>query len=303
MGALLGSGLIPLYRSLADSAKSGLPLAKALQILADGRPSIPAETLRDLLRQLELGYPLSRAMKAHPAQFPRWQAEMVAVGEATGRLDTAFLGIAEMLEERRAFALNFLSGMAYPLFIVHIAPFLLNTNLLMTGGFRGYLFAAVRWLLGFYVPVGLAAVLVKKGVVSRRDIPLGPLLSKIEFCAFLSAMLKAAVPHRTALELSASAAGIAAPQNPARNGETMLQCLKPYGVFTPDELARLEVAELSGTLDEDLHRLAVQSREKWQAAIKTVATMLPVFLYLLIATIVGYRIVHFYMDTFSGLPG
>lgn len=298
----LGAGQIHLYRSLANAAHSGVPLGRTLGVLTKASSGVSPETLRRVAAAVDTGAPLSTAMRAQPDAFPLWQVEFVAIGEATGRLDSAFLAVAKLLEDRRTFAMGLGSAAAYPVFIVHVAPFLLFGPKVVAEGLGAYLLSVAGFLACFWLPAGGLAWAASEGLLPRRRIPVaGPLLLKMHFCSFLAAMLKAAVPVRRALEVSASAAGVSAPAAPAQPGETLLDSIRRYGVFSDEELARIEVAELSGKVDEDLQLMSAELAEKLQATLKTAAAVLPAVFYLAVALFIGYRIVGSFQTTQSAI--
>ena len=299
---MLGIGERPIefFRSLANAAESGVPVTRAISILAQGRPPIHRSALEEIGAKLQAGVPLSEAMAARPDEFEPWQVEIVRVGESTGRLDSAAKTIAELLEERRTFMLDLLSGFAYPLFILHVAPFMIYGGLGFAQGAFVYFFAVARFLLCFYVPAGLVYYAAKSGGLASRPLPLLGSLRKAQFCYFLSALVRAAVPLRRSLELSTQAAGIPAPAL-STPGETVVGQLRRLSIFSEEELARIEIAEQSGKLDQDLGRLAAQSQEKWRAALKGVSRVLPAVLYLVIGLAVAFRIVAFYNNYFNAI--
>jgi len=61
------------------------------------------------------------------------------------------------------------------------------------------------------------------------------------------------------------------------------------------------VAELSGSVDEHLDRLAAQAREKWQALLKSVTVMLAPIIYLAVAMAIAIRIISFWQGYYGAL--
>ncbi|MBU2574218.1 MAG: type II secretion system F family protein [Elusimicrobia bacterium] len=286
----LGIRRINFYRLLADSARSGLSPLRALEMLAADRPFPSAATLEGLRRQVQGGFTFSRAMRTYPDDFPSWQTEIVGVGETTGRLDTAFGSVADALEEQRSFILSMLPGLLYPLFLLHLAPFLLNAPVAINQGLAPYLLLVFRFLLWFYIPAGALVLACSQGFVPLRSLPLLSALSKMRFNHFLSAMLKAGVPFLKALEVAARAADVPAKGPRPASGAGVLEHLRNYDIFSPDDLSYIGSAELSGRLGETLDRLAEQARQKWQAILKSISTILPPVFYLAIALGLAYRI-------------
>lgn len=296
MDFTLGLKRIHFYRSLADSARSGLTPLHALEQLSAYSTLLAPATLDGLRRQVQGGFTFSRAMRTYPDAFPAWEAEIVGVGETTGRMDTAFGSIAASLEEQRSFILSMLPGLAYPLFLLHIAPFLLNGAVYMERGTGPYLWSVFTFLLWFYIPAGAIAFMLAKGLVKLRSLPFLSALSKARFSQFLCAMLKGGVPLLKALDTAAGAAGVTpkGPQPP--EGAGVAERLKVYAVYSPQELSHIADAEFSGRIGDALERLSEEARQSWQAALKSIAAILPPVFYLIIALSLAYRI-------FGGLRG
>jgi len=299
---MLGSRSIEFFRSMSNAAGSGVPLTRAVTILGKGRPPMARNELDSIRERLEAGEPISSAMAALPSQFPGWQTEIVRIGEATGRLDASFKTVAELLEERRAFALDLLSGLSYPLFLIHAAPLLIYGSLIAAGNTIGFALGVGRFLLGFYVPAIGFYLMWKQGWLPFRRLPLVSAMNRAQFCFYLSSLIHAAVPVRKALELSAEAAGIRIDASET-SGETVTARLGRLSIFSEEELARIEVAEESGKLDDDLARLAAQAREKWKATLKAAAAVLPPLVYLVVGIVIALRVVAFYNDYFAALNG
>lgn len=287
----LGRKRIHFYRSLADSAKSGLSSLRALELTATYTNFLTIETLEGLRRQVQGGFAFSRAMRTYPDDFPSWQTEIVGVGETTGRMDAAFASIAESLEEQRSFILDMLPGLLYPLFLLHVAPFMLNATIYVNEGLAPYLWSVFLFLLWFYLPAGALTYVCATGKVQLRSLPFLSALAKVRFNRFLCAMMKAGVPFLKALDVAARAAGVPAKGPPPPEGASVVEHLRNYGIFSPEDLSHIANAELSGRISEALDRLSQEARKTWQAALKSIATMLPPLLYLIIALGLAYRIV------------
>ncbi len=71
-------------------------------------------TLRDVLREIERGDPLSGAFGRRPRMFPSLIVAMIAAGEAGGILDDVLERVATLLERDEALRKNVLSALAYP---------------------------------------------------------------------------------------------------------------------------------------------------------------------------------------------
>lgn len=303
MFSLLSGRQPRLFWSLADSLQSGLNAIQALEALAAGGPAWFSAALRRLRDELKRGTSLSEAMRREPRLFESWQCEIISVGELTGRLDEACRSIAEILEESRSFLISLLSGLAYPVVLLHLAPVILLAPKAFTEGVACYARAVLAALAALYLPAGAAVLayfgwLKDKGLAPR--LPILGSLAKMRFCRYLSVMLKAGISLPKAMSMAAAASGWPQPGT-GTQGEALVSRLRRLGFFSPEELAQLDVAELSGRVDAELSRIGERSRLRWQAALKAAGVLIPLGAGLLIMALAAYRIIAFYLGYFDSL--
>ena len=111
--------LVIFSRQMFSLTKSGIPLLRAISGLADTSNSKRmTRTLRDVVEQLERGRNLSSALNLHPKVFNQLFVSIVHVGENTGKLDEAFLQLAEYLEREQETRKQIKSATRYPTFVV-----------------------------------------------------------------------------------------------------------------------------------------------------------------------------------------
>ena len=303
---------IRIFRSLGNSAQSGLSVLRALEIIRGMQPRV----LGALASDVRAGGGLAAAMRRQAWYFPSWQSDLVEVGETTGRLDAAFANIAEILEQRRAFALSLVVGLLYPLAILHAAPLFFCGSAvakLFTCGMAGLPGALVeiagcvlKFLLPFYLAVAAAAWAwfswLKDSPLASR-LPLLGIATKMRFCLGLASLLKAAVPLDKALSLAAASSGLAPQAGLGEEGagRGVVERLRPLDLFSLDELAQLDVAEQTGNISSELSRIAEAARQTWQAALKAVGVMLPPVVYLVILLVIAYKIVGVWTGHFAEL--
>lgn len=313
----IGSGvLILLYRSLASSIAAGLSPLRALEILAGSGPGLLSgltssgrmrSVAAEMLSAMRSGGTLSEAMRRHPEFFAPWQVEMVLVGEATGRLDRSFHELADTLEEGRRFILSLVPGLLYPALLLHFAPVAFCAPTLFHRGTQAFAVEVFTFLAKFYIPVLLAWlvwVYALKDSAVGRHLPVLNSWRKANFCFYLSSLVKAGVSFPRALELAGAAAGFGeagVSQASGSLGLGVAERLRSMNLFTQDEMAQLEVSELSGKVDEGLAQIASMSRTRWQAALKSLTAILPAMTYLAIAGVVAYRIISFWSGMYSRL--
>jgi len=106
-------------RQLATMVASGLPLARALEILAvQTRNPRFREILSATLRDVQAGASLSSSLEKHEGVFSRVYISLIRAGEASGALDKILLRLAENQEKRREFVGQTRGALIYPTIVV-----------------------------------------------------------------------------------------------------------------------------------------------------------------------------------------
>lgn len=116
-------------RQLATLLSAGIPLVEAVQSLADQSSPAFRRILVNIKEQVEQGTSFARSLGAHPAVFPRLYVNMVASGEASGKLDSVTTSLAEYLETQLELRRKLISALIYPA-VMLIFCFLVVTGLL-----------------------------------------------------------------------------------------------------------------------------------------------------------------------------
>jgi type IV pilus assembly protein PilC len=111
-------------RQLASLLRAGLPLAPALDLLAQaqasrrqGMPRIVGALARDITGGLRF----SAALQRHPAQFNALYCQLVEVGEAAGALSAVLARIADDRERAAAQRAKVRAALTYPVAILVLA--------------------------------------------------------------------------------------------------------------------------------------------------------------------------------------
>ena len=116
---------------LATLLRAGLPLEKALGVIADlGEHPQMGALFADLRKRIKSGESLADALSQHESEVGRFYVNLVRAGEAGGVLDTVLDQLAGHLERMRALREELTSAMVYPLILVVVA--LASIILLMT---------------------------------------------------------------------------------------------------------------------------------------------------------------------------
>ncbi len=231
-------------QQLADLLQNGVPLLKALDILAaQAIPRELGEVLADVRDQVAEGTPLDEAFARHPRVFGELTVSMVRAGAEGAFLEDALKRTADFLELQEELKWRVVGAMTYPailavagalvtvVLIVFFVPKFaaLFARLEQQGG--GLPWATVALLslssflarYGLYVAAGLAGVVVwLKGAIKtergrriadawKLKIPVAGSIflnsAVSRFCRVLGTLLRNGVPLLRAMEISSESAG------------------------------------------------------------------------------------------------
>jgi type IV pilus assembly protein PilC len=111
--------LVTFTRQFSTMISSGLPIARALEVLADQTQNNQfKKILMDILRDIEGGASLSAAFGRFPTVFsPTYQA-LVNAGESSGKLDEILKRLALSMEADRELKAKFKGAMIYPAIVM-----------------------------------------------------------------------------------------------------------------------------------------------------------------------------------------
>ncbi|MGH2673323.1 MAG: type II secretion system F family protein [Actinomycetota bacterium] len=118
-------------RQFATMVNSGLPILRALSILADQTESKElAKVLVQARTDVEQGSSLSAAMGKHPKAFNNTFIAMVKAGETGGVLDDVLLQLADQIEKEVSLRRQIKSAMTYPVVVVCLVVLIMSAMLL-----------------------------------------------------------------------------------------------------------------------------------------------------------------------------
>jgi type IV pilus assembly protein PilC len=118
-------------RQFATMVNSGLPILRALAILADQTDNKElARVLGEARLDVEQGSSLSGALGKHDHVFNNLYISMVRAGETGGSLDSTLLRVAEMIEKEVQLRGKIKSAMTYPIAVVGLVVLIMSAMLL-----------------------------------------------------------------------------------------------------------------------------------------------------------------------------
>lgn len=230
-------------RRLADLSGAGLPLDRAVQVVAEQSESeFLSHIAEKALEEVRGGLPVSQALAKFPKQFPQVYTQTLAAGEASGQFSEVAGRLADFQENEVARRSQITSALIYPAILlftaVGVVIFLLTfvvpklagvfTDLRASGDLPGstmLLLATTDFLTGQWIPIVgslIGGFLLYRGWTATgpgalwRDatlmrVPLlGPIIQKAvisRYARVLGTLVYGGVPILEAIELSGLACG------------------------------------------------------------------------------------------------
>lgn len=282
------------FRSLATLFFSGVPLVRALELLAEQQESPQlAEACSGLARKVSQGNYLSRAFMHYPDIFKPVHYKMVQSGEHSGQLHAVLLKLAQSEESQLQLQQNFRGALLMPLMVSALClalailapPYLFGGLFQMIREVGGSLPWTTRLLMafsglvshpGFYLAIGLLAGmaslawkrLLKDEHWQFQALKLPVIGSSLRlylvthFTQNLASMLEVGVPLLVALEQAARALDAVCLDRVVervlarlREGETLSRALDLADFFPPMLIQGVRASEEAGRLSSMLEHL------------------------------------------------
>jgi type II secretory pathway component PulF len=306
---------------------SGVRIDRAIGILRRaGKGGGMSRLLNSLSADINSGRQLSEAIGKHPQIFDRLYVNLVALGEAGGRLPEVFRGLAEDLRFQRELRQKIISAATYPAVVagVCILALLFIFNFVVpnleslfsdatelpwyTSALLGASEFMQNWQWVVFVVLGAVGTAIwrirdRPAVVDFRDRFMieSPglrdavaMVERIRFSSGLGLMLDAGLPVDRALTLACGnirhgvlRREISEAVEKVKRGEQLSKVLRQTRLF-PDYFASLlEVGEEGGQLAKVFTEIARRSRDSFSAWTLRLTTLLEPMLILLMGLIVG----------------
>lgn len=113
------SDVVVMTRQFATMIQSGLVLTDSLDILKDQQTNPYFKSvLEKISNDVKGGIDFASSLEKYPDVFPSIYSKLVRAGQASGKLDTILLELAENMEKERAFNSKIRGAMIYPIVVV-----------------------------------------------------------------------------------------------------------------------------------------------------------------------------------------
>ncbi|MCU4675061.1 type II secretion system F family protein [Catenovulum sp. 2E275] len=289
--------LVIFSRQMYSLTKAGIPIIRAIGGLADTTSSVRLkQTLEQVNNDLEKGRSLSASMSAHQKVFSKLFVSMINVGESTGKLEEAFLLLAQYYEQEQATRKQIASAMRYPMFVILaivVAIFLMNlfvipTFAAMFNKFNAELPWTTQFLINssnffvnfwpFIIAAIIASIFMLKRYINSKagrykwdklklKLPvIGSIIERSTLSRFarsFSMMLQSGVPLTQSLNLVSESVDNAFMGDKILNmrkgverGESLLRTAHASRLFTPLVMQMIAVGEETGQVDIMLNEVA-----------------------------------------------
>ncbi|HEY77392.1 MAG TPA: type II secretion system F family protein [Thermoflexia bacterium] len=334
--------LIIFSRQLATLLTSGISILPALRLLAEQSTSKPLrEILGEVAEAVERGQSFSAALAAHPYAFPPLYTRTLAIGERTGNLEEVLRRLATYLEQAQELSRKLREALAYPVFVLAVAIFVVVLMLTvalppMVQLFENFgadlpwttraLIAFTRWTTAYGLYVLFGALALTIGLAWWGTRPSGrrvrdavmlrlPLIGQVvlegqiaRFARTAATLIRAGLPLSEVMELAVSTAGntvVAEALERVRiallTGQGLSGPLAAEPLFPPLLAQMTRVGEESGTLEENLETVADFYEEGVDRKMRLLVSFVEPALTIFVGLIVGFIALSMVMPMYSVL--
>lgn len=316
------------YRQLATMLHAGMSLTEALRSIGNRTKGRLGVIIQEAITNLDNGKQFSDTLARYPHIFGKLQVSLIRAGETGGLLESMVDRIAAYLEYelnvRRMIAKMTNYPMLIFIFIILVTVCLPYLPLLVSAGFIAFFKAIApglrNWILGMVV-----VYLVLKFIFQFNAMKLawdafkitpfviGTAARKIAMSRFsraLAVLYSAGVPIGESVRTAADACGniylgnrikTAIPK--INEGVGLTESLIRTGAILPMVADMLVVGEKTGDTDSALQKVSDYMDSEVDVTIHKTGNALFVLMILVAGVIVGFIVLSFYKNYFSGLLG
>jgi type IV pilus assembly protein PilC len=325
--------MVPVCRQLATTYEAGIPILKGLELVSEQLGDQKARrVLQHMKENIQNGATLGEAARVHRRHLPPFFIELLASGEAGGRLDIMLKDLAQYFEDRLVMMRRFMGAMIYPgvqlVFAWFFGTFALRLvgQIDFTGGtafsFERYLvdyaFFQAKAMLVFGAIVLVCAALSYFGAlrwisgwVSNFIWPLRPISRKFGLARFfrsMSLLVGSGMNMRSCIQNSAAITlnpymqrDLLKAVPPISQGATLVEAFSHTRYLSPVSREMILVGEQSGNLEESLRKVSDYHLEEATHLVQVLTRLLGVLIVVAVAGIIGYFVISFYTKLYSGI--
>jgi general secretion pathway protein F/type IV pilus assembly protein PilC len=315
------------FQQMADLLRAGVPMLRTLDTLirACSNRSL-AEVIREIRDEVAKGRTLADSLGDHPKVFPLLHAAMIYAGEEAGFLEDVLENLADFIERADELRSKVRGMLIYPCVVAGIGALLLiGILIILVPKFKKFfvnislplptriIFGASDLLVNHFGLLLCVAILIGIGIwallrsdfgrMMKERLRMGlPFVGRVNrsvavarFCRILGTMLHNGVPILRALDISKDATGSAtmagsietAAEN-VRAGQPLAEPFKASGVFAPDVVEMIAVAEESNQMDKVLVQIAETVERRTNRQVDAVVRLIEPLILVLLAVSIGF---------------
>jgi type II secretory pathway component PulF len=325
------------YRQFSALLGAGMSMARSLTTIQDQTNGPLRRAVWHMNRHIQAGGKLSEAMAIFPHIFNSLQRSIIATSEETGALDVMMIRISEYIEADFALRQMIRRETFMPK-INFAATFLLPTLVVaVTQGAGAYFHTAVMPLLEI-VGAMFAIYLAGRFALADRNVMvpgmtapmLNPLavgydtvkaylpyfgttvrmLALAKFSRAFASLYAGGVLIPRAVLTSSRVTGNKYIDSMMRKavdhmmaGESLTDSFARTGIFPQMFISMLGTGEMTGNLDGMLNKVAEFYESESAIRLHQSVTVLNTLIFLIVACIVGYEVIHFWSGYYNGVMG
>lgn len=326
--------LVPLCRQLATSYDAGIPIIQTLDLVKRNvRDREVATVLTHMSDDIRNGSTLAEAATRQEKKLPKFFVNLLATGEAGGRLDITLRDLADYFEDQLELRRDIIRSMTYPTLYLCAAWFLGSFALGIVGRLRALfnernatfnLGEYFREYAGFQMNAMLVvgAVVLAAGILSRMGVwrwiysfvgtfiwPLSKVTRRFALARFFRS-LSLLIASGTGM-IPSIRASAAVTSNPyvekdllrsvpyVKEGFTLTESFSHCRMLTPLDREIILVGETSGKLDTQLNKASKYHQDEANHAVAVALKVLNVLIVLAVGLVVGYIVITFWSQYFG----
>ena len=283
--------------------------------------------LQVVSEDVKSGDMLSTALEKHKKVFPEFFVSMVHVGEASGKLDTVFVSLADYYEADAAIKRKAKSALSYPMMLAAMAVVIIimmlafvvptfEETLMKLGvepeGFTAVVYGISHFLTDNWRIIVLLVIFVGLGIFIFLSTKTGkyaldvfkikcPIIKKLtidlitaRFARAFSILLSSGMDLATALDTTSIIIGnrymqkkFAEASDDVRQGVTLTDAFDRYNLFPEMLIQMLAVGEKTNSLDEVLSRSCRFFDEQVETTLSSVTSKIQPVMLIIIGGIIG----------------
>jgi len=307
-------------RRLATSLEAGIPLVRALHVMARNSRGSERRMYADLLADLEGGSTFTEALERRGRMFPVTFKRLVAVGETSGGLDIVLKQLADYYDFVRTVRGKMIGQLVYPIAEYLAMALVLALVTWIKGTFVDNSNTAdvdALKVFGFWIAIGCLPIVAYFAITRSLSgsrfvhevlirIPgfggIFRTLALSRFCWSMDLMTSAGVPIFDAVtwSLESTANGAYAALAPRivedlEAGVPLAQTFQSTGLFPDDLIEMVHVGTESGSMPDLFRRMSRLYKEKFDLAMHALTVMIGWLVWLIVAGVIIYFIIKFAM--------